>query len=74
MHTRSSVSTRKDWFAMGIIVVGFLLIGIVVLVLFGETLNKIVEEPPEYRAAPSTPEAKKMAGKSQAQPALPDHR
>ena len=59
---------------MGIIVVGFLLIGIIVLVLFGETLNKIAEEPTEYRAAPSMPETNEMTGKSQTQPELPAHR
>jgi len=53
-----------------------LLIGIVALVLFGETLNKVMEEPPEYRAAPSIPEEGETIGKSQAgksQPEIPDH-
>ena len=61
---------------MGIIVVGSLLSGLVVLALFSEALNKIAEEPTEYRAAPSMPEANEMAGKSQAghtRPEIPDH-
>jgi hypothetical protein len=41
---------------MGIIVMGFLLIGGMVLVLIGETLNKIMEEPTECHTAPSVPE------------------
>jgi len=41
---------------MGIIVVGFLLTGGVVLLLIGETLNKIMEEPAERHMAPPVPE------------------
>lgn len=67
---------RKMSPAMGIIVAGFLLIGVVVLVLFGETLNKIMEEPAEHRTAPSTPDGNQAAGKLQTgptQPEIPDH-
>lgn len=59
---------------MGIILVGVLLIGLVVLVLFGEALNKVAEEPAEHRTAPSVPETNEMTGKSQTQPELPAHR
>lgn len=62
--------------AMGVIIAGFLLTGVVVLVLFGETLNEIMEEPAEHRTAPSIPEGDETAGKSQAghtRPEIPDH-
>lgn len=56
---------------MGIIVVGFALIGVVMLVLFGEALHTIMEEPTERYTAPSVPATDATAGKSQAQPETP---
>jgi hypothetical protein len=58
---------------MGIIVVGFALIGAVMFVLFGEALHKAMDEPPEHHKAPSVPGTDGTAGKSQAQPETPDH-
>jgi hypothetical protein len=55
---------------------GVLLIGLIVLVLFGETPNKVMEESAEHRPAPSTPEESETAGKPQggkARPEIPDH-
>ena len=57
---------------MGIIVAGFALIGVVMFVLFGEFLQKVMEEPTERHAASSVPETDETAGKSQAQPEIPD--
>ena len=57
---------------MGIIVVGLALIGVVMLVLFGEALHTIMEEPTERYTAPSVPETDETVGKSQAQHEIPD--
>jgi len=57
---------------MGIIVIGFALIGVVMFVLLGEALHRVMEEPTEYRTAPSVPETDGTAGKSQAQPKIHD--
>ena len=67
---------EESWCVMGIIVAGFLLIGVVVLVLFGEALNKVTEDPAEHRTDPSTPDGNEAAGKPQAghgRPGIPDH-
>jgi hypothetical protein len=58
---------------MGIIVVGFALIGVVMFVLFGEFLHTVMEEPTERHAAPSVPETDETVGKPQAQSEIPDH-
>lgn len=52
---------RKMSPAMGIIVAGFLLIGVVLLVLFDGILHKAMEEPAEHRTAPSIPEENETA-------------
>ena len=58
---------------MGIIVLGFALIGAVMFVLFGEALHKVMEEPTERHPAPSVTGTDATVGKSQAQPETPDH-
>jgi hypothetical protein len=61
---------------MGIVVAGFVLIGIVMLVLFDGLLHRAMEEPTEYRAPPSRPEGDQAGGKleaEQARPEISDH-